>query len=237
MRNITRRGFVGMAATAVGAMALAGMPGQAVAAEAPVPNTPGAYVSWLQQKGGAGSAETIAQFKALPKDKQERFLGYLNKPEHFKAFMDVASSTTEKQRVLADGDIVISKEEENSNSEAAAEPTPTAFAATRDRSAWHSVSDTIFGIKVTTVKLGVHYRTTGNRVTKVINGWAGHTNFVPATTFDNSPIKNWISANPANNAHSETVWTGKFVGFGSWSCRHRVWADQDGFKGGYLKRV
>ncbi|MEU3047347.1 hypothetical protein ABZ705_12655 [Streptomyces sp. NPDC006984] len=158
--------------------------------------------------------------------------------------MDVANSPTIKQRVLAGGDIVIAKERVDSNSSdspaasaSSQGPAASALAAASDKSAWHSVSDTIFGIKVTTVKLGVNYRVSGSRVTRVLSGWAGHTNFVPATTFEHTPIKNWISADPGNNAHSETVWTGKFTGLGAWSCRHRVWADQDGFKGGYLKRV
>ncbi|MFE6134409.1 hypothetical protein ACFQ6Q_40090 [Streptomyces sp. NPDC056437] len=60
---------------------------------------------------------------------------------------------------------------------------------------------------------------------------------MPLSEFDHSPVQKWISANPGNNAHAETVWKGKLSGGFQWSCRHRVWADQDGFKGGYLKRV
>ncbi|MFJ3203656.1 hypothetical protein [Streptomyces sp. NPDC086989] len=230
MSNTTRRGFVGAMAATVGALTLAAaLPAQASAVEAPLPSTPQAYVAWLEAKQDPAAAETIAQFKALPQEKQEKFLGYLNKPDHFKAFMDVAQSPTAKQRVLAGGDIVINKEESNSSN------SPSAVAG--DMSAWHSVSDTIVGVKVTTVKLGVNYRVSGSRVTAVLSGWASHTNWVPALAFDHEPIKNWISADPGNNAHSETVWTGKFAMYGTWSCRHRMWADQDGFKDGYLKRV
>lgn len=230
--NTTRRGFFGLLAGTIGAAVLVGLPTQATAAEVQLPSTPQGYVAWLEnKKSEPGAAETIAQFKALPKEKQEKFLGYLNKPDHFKALMDVANSPTAKQNVLAGGDIVINKEESNSSTNS------PAVVADTDKSAWHSVSDTIFGVKVTTVKLGVNYRVSGSRVTQVISGWASHTNWVPALSFDHEPIKNWISADPGNNAHSETVWTGKFVAYGTWSCRHRMWADQDGFKGGYLKRV
>ncbi|MFE3496273.1 hypothetical protein ACFXOS_24895 [Streptomyces sp. NPDC059175] len=219
-------------------MTLAGLPSQAAAAEAQLPSTPAAYVAWLEAQPEPGAVETAAQFKALPKEKQERFLGYLNKPDHVEAFMDVAQNPTKGQSVLAGGDIVISKEEANSSAGSSSNsPSMLAKAASRDMSAWHSVSDTIFGVKVTTVKLGVNYRVSGKRVTAVLNGWASHTNWVPALSFDNQPIKNWISADPGNNAHSETIWTGKFALYGTWSCRQRVWADQDGFKGGYLKRV
>ncbi|MER8098113.1 hypothetical protein [Streptomyces goshikiensis] len=236
MTNTTRRGLLGVMAAAVGALTLSALPTQAVAAGTGLPATPQAYVAWLEAKQEPGAAEVATQFKALPKDKQQKFVGYMNEPEHFKAFMDVANSPDGKERkVLAGGDIVIAKEEATSggaNSEAV-----SGTAAARDMSAWHSVSDTLFGIKVTTVKLGVNYRVNGSRVTEVIGGWASHTNFVPVTTFEHTPIKNWISSDPGNNAHSETVWTGKFTGIGAWSCRHRVWADQDGLKDGYLKRV
>ncbi|MEU3051334.1 hypothetical protein ABZ705_33415 [Streptomyces sp. NPDC006984] len=78
MRNATRRSIVGLTASAVGAMALVGMPSQAVAVEGELPSTPTAYVSWLEGKGEPGAAETIAQFKALSQDRQNQFLDYLN---------------------------------------------------------------------------------------------------------------------------------------------------------------
>ncbi|MFK0238723.1 hypothetical protein [Streptomyces vinaceus] len=236
MSNITRRALVGAMAATMGALTLAGLPAQASAAEAALPSTPQAYVAWLEAKQDAGASETAEQFKALPQDKQEKFLGYLNKPDHIKAFMDVANDPTAKQKVLAGGDIVISRETSNSSGAANA-PGLSPAGTTGDMSAWHSVSDTLFGVKVTTVKLGVNYRVSGSRVTEVHNGWASHTNWVPATEFKNEPIKNWISADPGNNAHSETIWTAKFATYGTWSCRHRMWADQDGVKDGYLKRV
>ncbi|MEU2765108.1 hypothetical protein ABZ712_32175 [Streptomyces sp. NPDC006906] len=220
----------------LGAMTLAGMPGQAVAAEGNIPSTPESYVAWLEAKKEPGAAETIDQFKALPEVKQEKFLDYLNKPDHFEAFMGAVNSPeVAKKTVLAGGDIVIEKEEQNSSTN----PSSGfgAMASAGDKSAWHSVSDKIFGVKVTTVKLGVNYRTTATRTTKVYGGWASHTNWVPALSFSHGVIKNWISADPGNNAHSETVWQGEFALYGNWACRHRVWADQDGFKGGYLKRV
>ncbi|MFG3378998.1 hypothetical protein [Streptomyces sp. NPDC047999] len=236
--NFTRRGLVGILAASIGAMTLAGVPSQATAAEAQLPSTPSAYVAWLEAKSDPGAAETAAQFKALSKEKQERFLGYLNKPEHVKAFMDAVQSPTKARNVLADGDIVISREAVNSSAGSpSSSPSMSARAASRDMRASHSVSDSILGVKVTTVKLGVNYRVSGKRVTAVHNGWASHTNWVPALAFENQPIKNWISADPGNNAHSETVWTAKFALYGTWSCRHRMWADQDGLKGGYLKRV
>ncbi|MFD8891925.1 hypothetical protein [Streptomyces sp. NPDC059566] len=151
--------------------------------------------------------------------------------------MDAANSPATTQRnVMADGDIVITKETSNSSTSSNS-PANSPSAVAGDKSAWQSVSDTLFGIKVTTVTLGVNYQVSGSRVIAVHGGWAGHTNFVPATSFEYSPIRNWISADPGNNAHSETVWTGKFTGVGAWSCRQRVWADQDGFKDGYLKRI
>ncbi|MFJ3978677.1 hypothetical protein [Streptomyces sp. NPDC090021] len=82
----------------MGALALAGLPAQAGAAEATLPSTPQAYAAWLEAKQDAGASETAEQFKALPKDKQEKFLGYLNKPDHIKAFMDVANDPTAKQK-------------------------------------------------------------------------------------------------------------------------------------------
>ncbi|MFD3676838.1 DUF6420 family protein [Streptomyces sp. NPDC058613] len=50
------------------------------------------------------------------------------------------------------------------------------------------------------VQLGVNYRIFASRVSAVHNGWASRTNWVQVTELRNEPIKNWISADPSNNA-------------------------------------
>lgn len=52
--------------------------------------------------------------------------------------------------------------------------------------------------------------------------------------FSRSPVKEWISLPPADNAQSETIWTASCWG-SSWDERERVWGDYRGFVGGYLK--
>lgn len=225
----TRRAITAAVVSSLGALTLAAIPGQAVA-DAPedAVTSPQAYMEWLEDQDDPDATKTLDQYKSLSEEKQGKFLEYIKDPEHFKEFIKAVGNPVASRSELAGGDIVIERKSGDNGS--------SARGTAGDKSAWYSVSDTIFGVKVTTVKLGVNYRTTATKTTKVYGGWASHKNYVPVADFTHSAITNWISANPGNNAHSETVWTGRWAGgLGSWSARERVWADQDGFKGGYLK--
>ncbi|MFD7259953.1 hypothetical protein [Streptomyces sp. NPDC059874] len=247
----TRAGLTASVATA---LLLAGV---GAAGAAPVPIDPvERYELYLSEKVAAGvpeAAEVMNGFKALSDEKKEDFVGYINDPEVNKAFVEALSGAggpsdtpvneenfvTETRKVLHGGDVVI-ESEHSTGTAAPAAPAKAGFSAlgwAGDHSEWHSVSDTVLGIRVTTVTIGVNYRTSAWRTLEVYSGWAGQSNFVPGVTFSNSPVQKWISVDPGNNAHAETVWKGKIAGTYSWSARHRVWADQDGYQGGYLKRI
>ncbi|MFF3993589.1 hypothetical protein ACFYX8_09790 [Streptomyces cyaneofuscatus] len=249
-RKTRRAGAVALTTGVVGALLLA-VP--TTAAAGPVPITPvekyELYLSNLANAGEPDAAALLGDFQKFSEEKKEDFVGYVNDPKVTEAFLEVLSEgvaepetpeeeesfVTEVRKELHGGDVVI--ESEYRVEDVAG---PSGFAAkgtAGSKRVSHSVSDTIFGKKVTKVTVGVNYQTSTTRTTKVHSAWAGQSNFVPGVSFSNSAVKKWISANPGNNAHAETVWTGKIAGTYTWSSRHRVWADQDGFKGGYLKRI
>ncbi|MEU1657199.1 hypothetical protein ABZ527_13750 [Streptomyces griseofuscus] len=103
-----------------------------------------------------------------------------------------------------------------------------------DWNAWYKVNDTMFGVKITEVKIWVNYHSNTKRATKVYSAGASHYNYVPFSTFSHSPVSKWISA--AGNATAETTWTGKLeVVDTEWSATEHLWADETGFRGGWLR--
>ncbi|WP_406126350.1 hypothetical protein OHQ89_31260 [Streptomyces canus] len=247
----TRKRLVGMAVVTAAALSMAAMPTVA-SADGTVGTTPEAYEAYLVEQvelGDSGAQETLDQYQELSEGEQEHFVDLLNDPQRGQEIgdflsdvsdvesIDEESYVTELRKEAADGDVVLEATlgvEETETPPTTDEELSDPSARYYDRSAWYSVSDTILGVKVTTVKIGINYRTTSSRVVKVYNGWASHRNYVWFAEFSNSPVKEWISSDPANNATAETIWQGKWAGF-SWDARERIWADQSGFKGGYLK--
>ncbi|WP_328747869.1 hypothetical protein OHT57_20275 [Streptomyces sp. NBC_00285] len=239
-----------MAVVTAAALSMVAMPTTASADD--TGTTPEAYESYLVEQvelGDGDAQETLDQYQELSEGEQEQFVTLLNDPQRGQELGDFLSDvsdvesideenyTTELRKEAADGDVVLEATlgvEETETPPTTDEELSDPSARYYDRSAWYSVSDTIFGVKVTTVKIGINYRTTSSRVVKAYNGWASHRNYVPFAEFSNSPVKEWISSDPANNATAETIWQGKWAGF-SWDARERIWADQGGFKGGYLK--
>ncbi|MFV2117818.1 hypothetical protein ACE14D_04970 [Streptomyces sp. Act-28] len=255
--KMTRKRLAGLAAATVAALTFAAMPPAAFAAEgdsaSATATTPEAYEEYLVMQvelGDAEANETLAQFQELSDAEKEKFVDYLNDPQRGQELgdfisdisadpdsIDEESYVTEVRKETEGGDVVLEAEigaevteTPPTTDEEIAEPSAKYY----DRSAWYTVSDTIFGVKVTKVKIGINYRTTRTRTVKVYNGWASHRNYVPFADFSNSPVKAWVSADPANNATAETIWQGEWAGI-DWDARQRVWADQSGFKGGYLK--
>ncbi|MFG2895219.1 hypothetical protein [Streptomyces sp. NPDC048248] len=234
MRTISRAGTKGAVAGALAAMTMAMIPGQATAADLGPTASPDAYVKWLEGKSDAGANEVAKQFKALPAEKQTKFLEDLKDPELNKNFLSAGSGDKAAVRAAnAAGDAVVESGTEGGEGTGGI----AARAASDDRWASHWVTDTLFGIKVTKVELKVRYRVSGGKVTKVLGSAASYYNYVPATSFKNTPVKEWVSAAPASNAHAETTWTGDITGLAEWSCVHHIWADGRGLIKGELKRV
>ncbi|ELS53704.1 hypothetical protein [Streptomyces viridochromogenes] len=248
--KMTRKRLLGMAAVTVAAVTMTAIPATASATDAGT--TPEAYEAYLVEQvelGDTEAQETLDQYQGLSEGEQEQFVTLLNDPQRGQEIGDFISDVadidtideetyqTELRRESEDGNVVLEATlgvEETETPPSTDEELSDPSARYYDRRSWYSVSDTIFGVKVTTVKIGVNYRTTKTRVVKVYNGWASHRNYVPFADFSNSPVKEWISADPANNATAETIWQGEWAGI-DWDARQRIWADQSGFKGGYLK--
>ena len=260
MRSTIRNSSIAALSAALATMALMVMPGTATAAgvEPPGPTTTAEnYVAYLEGRAAAGDAEAAdiaTQFKALSFLDQFRFLTLISDSKTTQAYTDAVSETGDEASdtpptsgtsttVLGAGhevETVIETGETGETEEAAPQAQKTAKAAAaasyKDMWASYTVYDTIFKIRVTKVTVRTNYQVRGTDTTKVYPGSAGHYNYVPAATFSNTAVDEWISSPPADNAQSETVWTATWKGgLGSWTARERVWGDYRGFVGGYLK--
>ncbi len=264
MRSKIRNGAIATLSAGLAAMALMGMPGTAAAGgiQPPGPTTTAEnYVAWLEGKALAGDTEAAniaTQFKALSFEDQFRFLTLISDQKTTEAYVDAITgaaadaadgqeldtppTSSVSSTVLGTGHTV---EVVTENGEAAPQvqgvakaggnAAPALASSYHDMWASYSVYDKIFGIRVTKVNVRTNYQVNGTDTTKVYPGSASHYNYVPAASFSNSPVKEWISSPPADNAQSETVWTATWTGgLGSWSARERVWGDYRGFVGGYL---
>ncbi|MGP3991775.1 hypothetical protein [Streptomyces sp. 3N207] len=251
MTSTTRRKFNQIAVTTAAAAILAPLTATAASAEE-APNgatsassaetadgrpadsaSPEAYVAWLRSKAASGDASASRvekQFKALPAKKQEKFLDYINDPSHARAFTKALDGTGSFRSERANGDVVI---EGQSNSSASNQPGGRRTLGTLW--ATHSVTVKYLGVKATKVTVKTDYHVTGKDTDKVYPGSAWHENYIPGTDLDNGVVDEWISAEPADNAHSQTVWSFEWWTGIEDTGRHRVWADYSGFKGGYLK--
>ncbi|MFJ4919593.1 hypothetical protein [Streptomyces sp. NPDC088725] len=226
------------------------MPGTATAGgvQPPGPTTTAAnYVAYLEGRAQAGDAEAAGistQFQALSFEDQFRFLTLISDSKTTQAYTQAVSevgdevadtlpSSGASTKVLGVGHEVETVLE---SGESTPQEGMAAKAAAKDMWASYTVYDKVFGIKVTKVSVRTNYQVKGTDTTKVYPGSASHYNYVPAASFEASPVKEWISSPPADNAQTETTWTAKWTGgLGSWSARERVWGDYRGFVGGYLK--
>ncbi|WP_369211216.1 hypothetical protein [Streptomyces flavofungini] len=239
---------------AVGVAVLAGVPSTATADSRPAATnaapaasaTPKAYVDWLKKKAEAGDVDAVDfsnKFQALSAEKQVKFLEYINDRRYFDVFANTVESqgsaqTAAARTVMADGDVVVESGGDSGASDAQAagggDSSPTAARAT-DKWASHWVKVKYFGLEATKVTVKTSYRVSGKNTTKVYPGSAWHKNYIAGTDLTHTPVDEWISAEPADNAHSETIWTFEWWTGIEDTGRHRVWADYSGFKGGYLK--
>jgi hypothetical protein len=237
--------MAGLLTVAVSATVLAGLSGTAtadgrpaVASVSPAATaTPEAYVDWLEAKADAGdvdAAEFSKKFQALPAEKQEKYLKYINDRSYFDAFANAVKGDGPARTVMANGDVVISSGGDSSVS-SGGDPSPAAAQATKDMWATHWVKVKYVGLEATKVTVKTSYRVRGKNTIKVLPGSAWHKNYIAGTELSHTPVDEWISAEPADNAHSETVWTFEWWTGIEDTGIHRVWADYSGYKGGYLK--
>jgi hypothetical protein len=245
----TRKTLVSMAAVTAAALAMAAMPATASAEDGTTPESYEQFLVTQIELGDTEAQETLDEYQQLTDGEKEQFVTYLDDPQRGQELGDFLSDATdvdsineedyetELRKETENGDVVLeatSAIEEVETPPTTDEELSDPSARYYDRSASFWVTDTILGVNVTTVKIGVNYRTTSSRVTKVYSGWASHKNRVPFLEYSHGRVSTWISANPGNNAHAETIWQGEWKGI-AWDGRQRIWADQDGFKGGYLK--
>lgn len=230
MRNTIKTGISGLTTAALTAIAVFVVPGSAQAADPGTDAQIAAYTAEMTQlanQGDGQAAETLSQFKALSADDQARFVTLVNDPEIFKKIFEASETAPpagETRRTeLAGGDIVVVSESGASS--------PSARATSRY--AWHQNTDYALGIKISAQRVQTNYETSGTNTTKVNPGSATGYEYIPGCSLTHGVVEEWISAAPADNAHSEVVWTADCQS--SWDGRQRVWGDYRGFVGGYLK--
>ncbi|MFD7624538.1 hypothetical protein ACFV7Q_00580 [Streptomyces sp. NPDC059851] len=240
MRSAIRKSLVSTAALAGVTLAL--LPGSAQADVTPATQALRvakyqAYLATKVAKGDEQAKETAEGFAALSAAEKKRFLDLIEDRALIKQLLDSGESATAgvTRRTFAAGDVV--QEREAAGDEDLTSPNSTsALRASGYRDMWasYSVTDKFLGVKVARVTVRTNYQVKGKDTRKVYPGSAAHYLYVPGCDFDNSPVKEWISSPPADNAQSETTWKADCWG-SSWTMRERVWGDYRGFVGGYLK--
>ncbi|MFF4580168.1 hypothetical protein [Streptomyces sp. NPDC001389] len=241
MRSAIRKSLTATAALA--GIALAALPATAQADDGVVSQATRAakYQAYLAMKAAAGDAqakETAQGFTALSDAQKTRFLDLIEDHSLISQMFAAAESPAAAgitRTVLAGGDVVVERESAGGDDAASPNSTPAlAAAGYRDMWASYSYTDTFLGVKVSRVSVRTNFQVKGKDTTKVYPGSAYHYLYVPGCDFSHSPVKEWISSPPADNAQSETTWTASCWG-SSWDKRERVWGDYRGFVGGYLK--
>ncbi|MFJ3203675.1 hypothetical protein [Streptomyces sp. NPDC086989] len=244
MRSAIRKIVTTTAAgAALAGISLAMLPGSAQADDGVVSQASRAakYQAYLAMKSAQGdeqAKETAQGFTALSDAQKTRFLDLLEDKALIKQLFDGAESSAAAgitRTELAGGDVVV--ERESAGGDDAASPNSTAAlraSGYHDMWASYSYTDKFLGVKVSRVSVRTNYQVKGKDTTKVYPGSAYHYLYVPGCDFSHSPVKEWISSPPADNAQSETTWTASCWG-SSWDKRERVWGDYRGFVGGYLK--
>ncbi|MFG2661635.1 hypothetical protein [Streptomyces sp. NPDC048425] len=224
-------------------LSLALLPGTAQALDSATTDQINRYSAELAAQNALGdqqAGKTLAQFLRLSDDEKARFIALINDPAVMQKFFEAAeepAAAPATRTVLAGGDVVIKHEDLGGASDG--EPTNDGqepqSTTPRDMWASKSVTDTFLGVDVAQVKVRTNYQVRGRDTTKVYAGSATHYLYVPGCSFSHSPVEEWISSPPADNAQSETIWTASCWG-SEWDRRERVWGDYRGFVGGYLKK-
>ncbi|MFG3079575.1 hypothetical protein [Streptomyces parvulus] len=219
--------------------------------------TPAAYISYLASSSEEGAAQTLSDFKGLPAAEQEKYLDYLNNPEVFRALMEDAPEPTQDTTAgpqsapaedtttsLFGGDVVVESEHESTfTPDTKPEPGSSAEAARKrklSRGTWESTyshTQKIFGVTVTKLSVWVNYYTNGSKITKVNFADGGRRNYNASVSISKGVPKHWKDGRYANGS---VVWEGNIVfkGFGvSIDKREKVWANEYGYRGGYLKNI
>ncbi|WP_159047425.1 hypothetical protein [Streptomyces sp. XY332] len=243
MRSVIRKGLTTTAGVALAGIALAMLPGSAQADDGLVSQASRvakyqAYLAMKVAQGDEQAKETAQGFSALSSTQKTRFLDLLEDRSLMKQLFEDAESPAAAgitRSVLAGGDVVVERESAGGGDDASPNSS-TALRAAGYRDMWasYSYTDKFMGVKVSRVSVRTNYQVKGKDTTKVYPGSASHYLFVPGCDFSHSPVKEWISSPPADNAQSETIWTASCWG-SSWDERERVWGDYRGFVGGYLK--
>ncbi|MFB7981877.1 hypothetical protein [Streptomyces vinaceus] len=241
MRSAIRKGLTTTAALA--GIALAMVPASAHADDGLVSQAARvakyqAYLAMKVAQGDEQAEETAQGFNALSGAQKTRFLDLLEDRSLMAKLYEDAESPAAAgitRSELAGGDVVVERESSGGGDDASPN-TSAALRASGYRDMWasYSYTDKFLGVKVSRVSVRTNYQVKGKDTTKVYPGSASHYLYVPGCSFSHSPVKEWISSPPADNAQSETIWTASCWG-SSWDERERVWGDYRGFVGGYLK--
>ncbi|MFI5669945.1 hypothetical protein [Streptomyces sp. NPDC051704] len=241
MRSAIRRGLTTTAALAGIALAMVPVSAQAddgLVSQAARVAKYQAYLATKVAQGDEQAKETAQGFSALSGAQKTRFLDLLEDRALMAKLLDAGESPAAAgitRSELAGGDVVVERESTGGGDDASPHSSAALRASGyRDMWASYSYTDKFLGVNVSRVTVRTNYQVKGKDTTKVYPGSASHYLYVPGCSFSHSPVKEWISSPPADNAQSETIWTASCWG-SSWDERERVWGDYRGFVGGYLK--
>ncbi|MEU9732492.1 hypothetical protein [Streptomyces sp. NPDC048002] len=175
--------------------------------------TPAQYIAYLEGQNSPEALEVLAEFKALAPDEQSKFVGYLNDPEVFKAFLEYSgesqgqnatASTTGEKRVTKYNQDVIFVNEGNVTRERSG--------ATRDvtwtEKATYTFKQKLLGVTVTKMTVWVRYSASRGAVEKALNSGSALKNFNIGVDIDGDNARPWVSG---GRAHAETVWKGELT--------------------------
>ncbi|WP_217585896.1 hypothetical protein [Lentibacillus saliphilus] len=176
--------------------------------------------------------QLLKEFKALDRVKQEKLIQYLNDPELFRALIEKSNALNAGESVaLKNGDVLIRKDLTITVDEGV-EEVPD-LQATYYRRATYTVTQEIFGLKITKLSSYVRYTHNGYRVTSTYGNGAYVTNYNFGVKITKDVRSHYHTS---VRAYSTTIWEGAFA---RWtpivvSKEQKVWGTYWNTAGGYL---
>lgn len=162
----------------------------ATAESRPVP-TAHEYIAWLEESGTPGADQTAAEFKALSRQDQKKFLSYLTDPASLQALAEAAAGVGPQTVTLGNGDVVI-------ETEGASGRSLGTLGTAGDWRCWYRVKQSVLGVTITRLNLDQWYHSTSTKVDRVYSAKATKTNYNIGVSISHGIERQWISA--AGNA-------------------------------------
>ncbi|SDK21460.1 hypothetical protein [Sediminibacillus albus] len=205
--------------------------------------TPGDYMEYLNEKieqhetlnkktlnmnsKPAPAQEVLQKFKELPKEKQKKFVEYLNDPELMKEIMESINELKPGESLkLKGGDVTVSSSINKSN-----------FSTMSTRwDIWHEWTHSQFGLDIMRLRAEAAYTANSSRVTGMIDGRGNVerelTAFTTLTKIRDEEFTNLgLAYGGAYYSYNIRFPNG---GIQAGTVTHHVFGDEDGVIGGYV---